>query len=498
MIQLYEDQQEALNSVRSLWRAHRRIVLMAPTGSGKTFMASEIIKGCVKNGWRVCFLVPRVSLLEQTARSFLRFGIDGITYLWGSYDTDEFAAVTIASVDTYIRRDKGNFDLVIVDEVHHRRRQLLEWMDDHPDDRYLGLSATPFAPWIGSYYTALAKAKPMRWLIDNDRLAEYSVFAPETPDMSGAKTVSTPSGKDYRESDLEEIMGDAKVVGNVVQNWLQHGENRRTMALCVNVSHANHLTLSFQRAGVSAEVVTASTPVDERERIFDRVRDGRTTVLLSVNALTEGFDVPEISCIINARPTKSLMRYVQGMGRGLRKKPAHIPHKDCIIFDHSGTTLDLGFPCQIDIDELPSESDGMEENASDLDEDKEEKKPKMCSQCKFLKDAGVYVCPQCGFKPISGENVEADESRGLRKIKGKDKVVTMEDKQKFYSELLGYQRERAAQGRPVSDGYIAHTYKDKFGVWPRSLSKYPLVPSPATRGYIRHKNIKFAKSRVKS
>lgn len=498
MIQLYEDQQEALNSVRSLWRAHRRIVLMAPTGSGKTFIASEIIKGCISRGLRVCFIVPRVSLLQQTAKAFFQFGIEDITLLWADYDTDYSAAVTIASADTYIRRERGEYDLVIVDECHHRRKQLLEWMSDNPDDRYLGLSATPFAPWIGEYYTGLAKAKSMRWLIDNNRLADYQIFAPEIPDMSTAKTVSTPNGRDYRESDLEEIMGDAKVVGNVVQNWLEHGENRRTMALCVNVAHANHLTLSFQRAGVSAEVVTASTPVDERERVFERVRDGRTTVLLSVNALTEGFDVPEISCIINARPTKSLMRYVQGMGRGLRKKPAHIAHKDCIIFDHSGTTLDLGFPCQIDIDELPLESDGMEDSASSIDEEKEEKKPKMCPQCKFLKNAGVYVCPQCGFKPISGEDVEVDESRGLRKIRGKEKAVTIQDKQKFYSELLGYQRERAARGKPVSDGYIAHTYREKFGVWPRSLSNYPMVPSPETRGFIQHKNIKFAKSRAKA
>ena len=497
MISLYPDQEQAINEVRSLWKSHKRIVLMAPTGSGKTRLAARIIEGCTSRGWKVCFIVPRISLMGQTAKSFLDLGIKDITYLWGQYETDFNAAVTIASADTYIRRPKGDYDLVIVDECHFRRRQLLEWMESHPDDRYLGLSATPFANWIGEYYTGLAKAPSMRWLIDNGRLAEYEVFAPQSPDMSGAKVRATSYGDDYTENDLESIMNGAQVVGNVVRNWLEHGQNRKTMALCVNVAHANHVTIEFQRAGIPADVVTANTPVDERERIFDRLRDGRISILCSVECLTIGFNVPEVSCIINARPTKSETRYLQGMGRGLRVKPEGCEFRDCIIFDHSGTTLDLGLPEDITLDELRTGNDGKDEGKDQEPEEKPEKKPKECPQCKYIKAPGVYVCPKCGFKPIVGENVEVDESRGLAKLKGKKKTYTMEEKESFFRQLKGYQKERAAQGRPISDGWVGHTYRDKFNCWPKGLSHAPTVPGPEVRNFIKHKNIKFAKQKEK-
>lgn len=495
MIELYQDQEEFISEIRALWREHKRIIGMAPTGAGKTRVAAKIIAGCISRGMKVCFLVPRISLMEQTAKSFVSLGIDDITYLWGQYETDFNAAVTIASADTYIRRQKGDYDLVIVDEAHHRRRKLLEWMDSNPEDRYIGLTATPFAPWIGNYYTGLARSKGMRWLIDNGRLCDYEVYAPSSPDMSKAKQGATAYGWDYAESDAADAMGDAKIIGNIIEFWLQHGENRPTMALCVNVAHANHLTVEFQRAGISAEVITAKTPIEERERIFSRVRAGVTTILCSVNALTEGFDVPEISCVINARPTKSETRYCQGMGRGLRKKPEGYRFQNCLIFDHSGTTLDLGLPEDITIDKLRSSDDGMDQSSSISGVEKTEKKPKECPQCKYIKPAGVYVCPKCGFKPIIGQDVEVDESRTLVKVKGKKKVYTMEEKQQFYSELKGYQRERAAQGRAVSDGYISHTYREKFGCWPKGLSAHTKPPGPEVRNFIRHKNIRFAKGR---
>jgi len=497
MISLYEDQEEFIGEIRKLWRDHLRIVGMAPTGAGKTRIAARIIDGCVNAGWKVCFLVPRISLIEQTARSFVDLGITDITYLWGAYETDWYASVTVASVDTYIRRQKGDYDLVIVDELHHRRAQLLRWMEEHPQDRYLGLSATPFASWIGEYYTGLAKAKNMRWLIDSGRLADYEVFAPEVPDTSSLKTHATAYGQDFKEADLEAIMGGAQVVGNIVENWLKHGENRLTMVLPVNVAHANHIAIQFQRSGIQAEVVSAKTPVDERERIFKRLRAGITRIVISVNCLTEGFDLPEISCVINARPTKSEARYVQGLGRGMRKKPDYCEFKNCLVFDHSGTTLDLGLPEDITIDRLRTGKDGMDQAAAREAEERPEKKPKECPLCKYVKPAGVYVCPKCGFKPIAGQDVEVDESRGLKKITGKIKKWSAEEKQELYSELLGFQRERAAQGKPVSDGYISHTYRDRTGVWPKGLQRYPKVPSIETRNFIKHKNIKFAKGKAR-
>jgi superfamily II DNA or RNA helicase len=489
MISLYGDQEEFVTEIRSLWRSHLRIVGYAQTGFGKTRVAARIIEGFSSRGLRVCFVVPRITLIQQTAKSFIDLGLEDITLQWGDSETDERALITISSIDTMIRRPKRKYDLVIVDECHKRREQLLRWMVEFPDERYLGLSATPFANWMGEYYTGLAKSKPMRWLIDNDRLSEYEIYAPSVPDLSEVSSRNTAMGYDYAESELEAVMGDFKVIGNIVQNWLEHGDNRLTMALCVNVSHANHLMLEFQKAGVSAETITAKTKIEERERIFQRSKEGITRVVLSVDCLTEGYDQPEMTCLINARPTKSLMRYAQGMGRVLR----YLEGKVAVIFDHSGTSIELGFPEDITISELRSGNDGESKDNDREPEEKREKKAKKCASCNFLKPAGVYVCPKCGFKPVVGEDVETDESRGLKKVKGKKKVFTTEDKQLWYSQFLGFQKERQAEGKKASDGYISHLYKAKFGVWPRGLSSKSIGAGPEVRRYIKSRQIAYAK-----
>lgn len=488
MISLYPDQEEFLQEIRKLW-SHKRIVAMASTGFGKTRVAAKIIEGMVSRGLKVCFVVPRISLIEQTVKSFNDLGLEDITIQWGDSEVCDRALITVASIDTMIRRSKRQYDLTILDEGHKKRKQVLEWMIEYPNDRYIGLTATPYADWMGNYYTAVAKSKSMRWLIDNNRLSNYTVYAPYVPDTSKLKTKVKGDGeRDFIDSDLEEIMGDAKVVGDVVQYWLENGENRLTMALCVNVKHANYLMIEFNKAGVEAEVITANVKIEERERIFQRVRDGITRVLLSVDCLTEGFDIPEVSCLINARPTKSLMRYVQGMGRVLR----YVEGKHALIFDHSGTTLKLGMPCSIEFDFLKDKEDGLKE-VERREKEKPEKKPKECPQCKVIKDPGVLECPECGFKPAVFENVENDTTISLRKIK---KNYNKEEKQRFYSELLGWQRERLLHGRKASDGYIAHIYKAKFGVWPKGLAKIPRSCTPQIRNFIRSRQIAYAKGRL--
>lgn len=494
MISLYPDQEQFLQEVRKLWKAHNRIIGVCPTGFGKTRCAAKIIEGCVNRGMKVCFIVPRISLIEQTARSFIDLGLSDITYLWADYPTDYTAKITIASIDTYIRREKQTFDLTIVDEVQHRRKVLLEWMDSHPEERYLGLTATPFAEWLGTYYTAMAKSKSMKWLIDNKRLSDYDVFAPTKPDLRGLKTQNTALGNDYIESDLERIMCGSKLIGDVVCNWLENGENRLTIALCVNVAHAGHLTNEFNKFGVKAELITHHVPIHEREAIFKRAVDGITKIILSVNCLTEGFDMPEATCLINARPTKSKSRFIQGIGRILR----YVEGKTALIFDHAGSFIDpdLGFVEYIEIDELNSGKDGLDEVSKKRKEkEKREKLPVECKKCTYLKPPGELVCAKCGHKPIAGENVEIDENRNLSEIK-KTKE-SKPNKQKFWSELKGYQELRKFEGKPIQDGAITHIYKAKMGVWPRKLHDIIHPPSPATLSYIKSRQIAYAKRLAK-
>ena len=111
-----------------------------------------------------------------------------------------------------------------------------------------------------------------------------------------------------------------------------------------------------------------------------------------------------------------------------------------------------------------------------------------------MKPAGQYVCARCGYKPINGEDVEVDESRELEIVKGKKKEYTKQEKQAFYSELLGYRNEaKLNRGKNYSDGWVANQYRQKFNVWPKGLNGTVKAPSTETRNYIKSRMIAFAK-----
>ena len=495
-------QQRALDMLRRDWKQYNSFMVYSPTGSGKTGLSAFITDGFVSRGMRVLMTCPYTVLVTQTAKRFIQYGLpeDEISYVWRDHPNyDPERKIQIASADTLIRRDfPENIDLLIVDEAHLRRKKMLEvikYLTTETHVKVIGLSGTPFAPFLGKYYQRLIKPTTIKELMDTGVLCGYEFFAPTKPDLSGVKvTRSDEFGSDYKEDEVAEIMCGADLVGDIVSNWLSHGEDRPTVAFCVNVNHANYVTLQFNKAGVNAEVMTAQTPHDERQMMIHRFEQGATKIIVSVGTLIAGFD-SDVRCIIYARPTKSEIRWLQIIGRGLRTAKG----KDkCLVFDHSGSVHRLGSPDSIEYDTLPSKNDGMKTAVSERENEKREKLPKECSQCHYMKPAGVYQCPKCGHKPLAGEDVDTDASRGLKQISGKKKVVTKQQKQSWWSQIKFYQRQRAAQGKPVSDGWCAHTFKDKFGTWPNGLQDYPMEITPEVNNYIKWKQIAFAKGREKS
>lgn len=495
-------QQRALDMLRRDWKQYNSFMVYSPTGSGKTGLSAFITDGFVSRGMRVLMTCPYTVLVTQTAKRFIQYGLpeDEISYVWRDHPNyDPERKIQIASADTLIRRDfPENIDLLIVDEAHLRRKKMLEvikYLTTETQVKVIGLSGTPFAPFLGKYYQRLIKPTTIKELMDTGVLCGYEFFAPTKPDLSGVKvTRSDEFGSDYKEDEVAEIMCGADLVGDIVSNWLSHGEDRPTVAFCVNVNHANYVTLQFNKAGVNAEVMTAQTPHDERQMMIHRFEQGATKIIVSVGTLIAGFD-SDVRCIIYARPTKSEIRWLQIIGRGLRTAKG----KDkCLVFDHSGSVHRLGYPDSIEYDTLPSKNDGMKTAVSERENEKREKLPKECSQCHYMKPAGVYQCPKCGHKPLAGEDVDTDASRGLKQISGKKKAVTKQEKQSWWSQIKFYQRQRAAQGKPVSDGWCAHTFKDKFGTWPNGLQDYPMEITPEVNNYIKWKQIAFAKGREKS
>ena len=296
-------QERALSSLRnSLLSGYWRPMLQMPTGAGKTRVAAEIIRGALAKGKRVAFVVPALSLIDQTVAAFEAEGIRCIGVMQGIHErTDREQPVQVCSIQTVARRKRPDVDLVIVDEAHQMHKEIFLWMKDAPRVPFIGLSATPWARGLGKYYDDLIIAATTADLIREGYLSPFLAFAPSEPDLAGVRTVAG----DFHEGELAEAMDRPVVTGDIVETWLRLGEGRSTLVYGVNRRHAQHIAERFVEAGVAAEYMDAFTDRPDRERVFGRLRAGSTKVICNVGVLTTGVDLPMVSCIVHARPTRS-------------------------------------------------------------------------------------------------------------------------------------------------------------------------------------------------
>jgi DNA repair protein RadD len=235
--------------------------------------------------------------------------------------TDREQPVQICSVQTLARRKRPQVDLVIVDEAHELHKEIFKWMADSPELLFVGLSDTPWSRGLGKYYDDLPIASTTKSLIEQAYLSPFKVFAPSQPDLRGVRTVAG----DFHEGELAAAVDKPALVCDVIATWLQRGENRPTIVFGVNRAHAERLQQRFIEAGVRADYIDCFTDRVDRERIFDRFRAGEIKVICNVATLAIGVDLPMVACLIDAKPTKSEMRFVQTIGRGLRTAEG----KDC-------------------------------------------------------------------------------------------------------------------------------------------------------------------------
>lgn len=472
-------QSTAIALVRqSLARGNRRIVLQLPTGAGKTRTAAEIVKGVLAKGNRVCFTVPAISLIDQTVEAFESEGIWDVGVIQSNHPrTNWRAPVQIASVQTLTRRGCPGVDMTIVDECHLRFDVVSEWMADEPHKVFVGLSATPWARGMGDDWQDLIVPVRMQELIDQGFLSPFRAYAPSHPDLSGVRTVAG----DYHEGQLAEVMGDNRLVADVVQTWLKLAENRPTLVFAVNRAHAAQLQVQFAEAGVRMGYCDAYVDRIERKVLFDRVARGDLSGIVNVGTLTTGVDA-DIRCIVMARPTKSEMLFVQCIGRGLRTAPGKA---DCLILDHADNHARLGFVTDIHHDRLLTGKDKRELTAKE----KGEPMPKDCPSCGSLKPAKARTCPSCGFVAERKSEIEVEDGE-LIELKPKAAKATRDDKQKFWSMAISVDKQRNKAGKLAKA-----LYRSKFGVWPSGLFNDPVAPDAAFMSYERSRRIAYAKRR---
>lgn len=470
-------------SIRS---GKKRPMLQAATGFGKTLVAAEMVRSAVAKGKRAVFIVDAISLVDQALEAFFDHGIERIGVMQGDHPMhDPDAPVQIVSVQTIQRRSwKPAADLVLVDEAHGLHQWLCDVMAAPEWEKvpFIGLSATPWAKGLGNHYDDLIQPIGMQELIDLGYLCPFRVFAPSDPDLSGVRTMAG----EYHEGQLSGVMQQEGLIADVVQTWLKLGEWRPTLIFGVDRAHAKKLQQRFIEAGVGCGYIDAYTERDERLAIKGQLDRREIHAVANVGTLVKGADW-SLGCIVDAAPTKSKIRHVQKIGRGLRVNPDAGP--DLILLDHAGNIGRLGFPTDIHLDAMCTKVKGEKstEEAETI-----APLPKPCSKCNFMKPAKVHTCPACGFKPEPVSKIEEQEGELVEvKRKGKKAEPTPAEKEHFYRELLTLREERK-KGANWADGF----FKAKFGHWPaRKHGLAPLTPTLETLGFVKSRQIAFSKGR---
>lgn len=377
-IPLWPHQRECLDRVHEArGRGITRQLVSMPTGSGKTILAAQLI---AEVGLPAVMLVHRDELVRQSVNKIQAVNPDmsvGVV----KAERDEIGAdVVVASAMSLVsprrlarlKAAKGERLLLISDEAHHDAARFRFAAINTLDPTLLvGLTATPSRAdkiALGNLYQEIVYHLPMLSLIKAGKLANLRGLRIETEeDLDGVHT----NRGEFAEDELADAVDTEGRNRLIVRAWQKHGEGRkRTVAFCVNKTHARHLTDTFREAGIRAECILAETPAAERVAMLDAFGRGEIPVLVNCMVLTEGFDEPGIDCVLMARPTKSTGLYIQCVGRAARTAP---DKTDALVIDFVDNTSRhnlVSFPTLAGLDlpgeEKPTEKDRKVGEAVDL------------------------------------------------------------------------------------------------------------------------------------
>lgn len=467
-------QAAAIERVRDLVRqGTRRIVVVAPTGAGKTVIFTALTARVLERGNRVLILAHRIELIDQISAKLDALGIDHGVIQSSHWRVRPWCPVQIASVPTLSRREKlPEAAVVIVDECHHTTApsfaRILEAYGD--DTIVIGLTATPYRAdgrGLGEHYEDLVVVSDVTELIALGYLVPPKVFAPSSPSLTGVRIVAG----DFNRAQLARAVDRPTLIGNVVETWLRlagpssPSGPRTTVCFAVTVEHSKHLVERFVTSGVRAEHFDAETPEDERRAILARVATGETTLVSNVGILTEGWDLPRASCVLKARPTMSRGLDRQMTGRGLRTHctscdgsdgacPSSDHKRDCLVLDHAGNCHRHGFVTEPERYSLEGENRGESERPT-------VPSIRTCTDCFAVSPGNALECTFCGKPFPVRKRVIIERPGKLELAPGQvlADVVPGERRAKAYAKWLREEREHN-----YSPARAPLIYKKTFGV----------------------------------
>ena len=398
MIELRPYQRDLLQQVQTALAADTkaRVMMQLPTGGGKTVIAGALLDDWLTDGRKAVWLTHRRELAEQTCRMLTDAHISAMTDVKWTPGTDAPAmsgGAVILMAQTVSRRTDGMEvwngynadDLMVIDEAHHAAAEGWERAMKQWPGRIIGMTATPWR---------LSKKEGF------DHLFDELLCGPQVADLQAAdwlcdaQTLLPPPEQriiggevdhtgDYTELGIERANRSDVMTAGVLNFWQKDFGDRPTIAYAVSVDHAHNLASVFNDAGIPAAVILGDTSSEERNKAIAGFREGTLKVLVNVVVATEGFDLPDASCIVIARPTMSLALYLQMVGRGLRPKD---DGRDCLILDLAANSEKHGLPEEHRKWSL--EPRGIESPG--------EAPVVWCPQCETVSPATSHHCRGCG------------------------------------------------------------------------------------------------------
>lgn len=397
MLELRDYQDELLDQVQKKLRpSSARVMMQLPTGGGKTVIAGSLLADWLRNGRKAAWITHRNELADQTRRMLNEDAnipaVNNPQWPSGTAAPAQSQGVVIFMAQTVGRRiTKADVwstytkdDLLVVDEAHHAPADGWERAIEQWPGRILGMTATPWRTseqeGFDHLFDELVYGPQTADLQSISCLCQARVWMPpDTGRIRGGKVVAG----DYTPGGIEAVNKPNVMTAQALHFWQEEAAGRQTIIYAVSTGHARNLVSVFNEDGIPVALLLGETPLPERAKHIAAFQKKTLKVLVNVAVATEGFDLPDASCIVLARPTKRLSLYLQMVGRGLRPKA---DDGACLILDLAGNAIEHGLPEERRQWSLRPRGEQAGGDAPVI----------WCERCGTVSPAAAHKCSNCG------------------------------------------------------------------------------------------------------
>jgi DNA repair protein RadD len=460
------------------------------TVTHNTVMGSALMELVQAKGNRANFIVDRLSLIQQTSDTFMRYGLDHGVIQGDHPNYRPSLPIQVCSIQTLAKRGFPPAHLHFIDEAHVLHSAVKKAMAEGAGI-FIGLTATPFTKGLAQYFDAVVNVTTTNALIEQGWLSPYRIFSCEEPDMAGVPLVNG----EWQQAGASKAA--LKVVGNVVDEYIARGEGRKFICSAVDTAHVEALASQFLAAGINVATYTYRDDTDDRIDTVAEFRKPDSTIrgLITVTAASRGFDVQDIGCVIEARPLrKGLADHIQLLGRGLRISP-ETGKVDCLVLDHSGNCARFWHAREHFFEHGIEHLDDGKPKEKKPQEEKEVE-PLKCPKCTYL-HRPQPSCPRCGH--------EYPRRNTVQYVPGtlKELVATHNPqmlRKHLWPQVCGFVLASSVSDMAQAQRRAQGIFKELTGEFckARIETTTPMPPSAELANKIRANRIRFAKGRAKA